>query len=205
MEVKSQSKSLTLKSVDGTKLQRKLEAEPEDRRFTPSTHARQWRDRTRCSWIRQRLPPSLFQAISSLHPQARWVPLRSAGRNQPPLSRLLFLKLPLLNNTDTLLWSRHPFLNEAQAPPRKGKHRSLARSLSSFCSNTIMHIVCTAPPTHTLPHTPPASNPPFHVDFLSLALSPSLWHACLVCFPSLCNCNVNRSDSGRRACECPVA
>lgn len=107
-----------------------------------------------------------FWSFSFLHLQAGYVSLQSAGRHQPPLPTPLF-KVPLLNSTYALLWSPHPFLNEARAkvPQRKGKHGWLACSFSSFCSYTIMHIVCTAPS---------ASNPPFHVDFLSLSLSRSL-------------------------------
>lgn len=120
-----------------------------------------------------------------------------------------FLKSPWLNYTDALLWSSHPFLNEAQAKvPERKRKALLACSLSSFCSHTIMHIVCTAPPTHT--STPTSCLQPSLSCGFSFTRSRSFFsdihtHTHLVRSLSLCHCYVNRSDSGRRACESPVA
>lgn len=96
-------------------------------------------------------------------------PLQSAGSNLPFLV-FFFSNLPLLD------WYRNPFMvapsfSEWGTSATAERKALLACSLSSFCSYTIMHIVCTAPP-------PPHSlclQPSLSCGF-SLTRSLSLWH-----------------------------
>lgn len=174
LEVSSQSKS----SID---LQHRAAGETRScaggpfsrRRSTPASRRRTVPAGAECEPC---LPLSLFQVIlfspcsgSLRSPSSRLVPTSSSSSSSFQIC-LCWI------DTETLLWSPHPFLNEAQAPQRKGKHCLLACSLSSFCSYTIMHIVCTAPP-------PPHSlclQPSLSCGF-SLTRSLSLWHTHTPC------------------------